>query len=213
MVGVSSMMNAGVKGTMVTSTNSTYLFYGETGSGKTRLASSFPSPFFISAAHERGFDTVEALWQKKRELFFNPEVKPINRYVSTPTEYSKAFDEAKALIEKGKVQTVAIDTLSAYADGYIDFLKQSGVQGYDLWNSLKDHIRHMMIEAHKLPANIIWTAWAITDDEQGQPLMPSQKLAPMISGLCKYVLYLRVLDTKEGPRWEIRTKKCGKFQA
>lgn len=202
----------------------TAIGYGNTGSGKTRWAATWPRPMFISTGVERGYDTVEGMKLHCPDAFFEKNRPPINRYVYSAEEALAAWDEATELVKSGEVQTIVQDSLSMYSVLYVNHLKDSGFSGYDLWGKLADHIQNLVISAQKLPANILWMCQASDPTDVGAAggiFMEGRKTTKVLPPLVSNQLYFRtkmVTEKVEGKskktvRYEIHTKKCGAYDA
>ena len=193
--------------------NHRVLAYGATGVGKTRWAATWPKPFFVSAKVENGYETVEGMTIHSRELFYEKNFKPRNRYVSTPEECKAALTEAEGLVNKGEVKTIILDSLTFYAEAYVHALTQNGMSGWDVWRELKAHIRDLIVTLHKLDCNVIWLALANELDDSGGILIGGKFTAQAIPAMVSNVLYFSSQKRGKEQQYKIHTKPHGKWVA
>lgn len=194
----------------------TFLIYGESGSGKTRLAATFERPLFFSDSTEKGWVTIEGM---DRKHFYDPEIYPVVEPMVSPEDVNKLLVKYTKDIQAGKFKTLVFDSLSFYGDSYLSILSRKGEfkDGRQMYNVFYNHIRYIMIEMHKLPCNVVWICLAkepTKPGEDGGVLLPG-KSGVTAPARCSYWLYTRVVqdDPNEDPIYEVHTKKFGTWPA
>lgn len=193
----------------------TVLAYGDTRSGKTRWAASAPRPLFLSDVTESGWTTIQYM---DPTLFYEADRPPIVWGIESMTDMAQAYERVKPLIARGDVKTVVIDSLTFYADLFLNGLFNAQGAKRDAraaYGDLGLHLRDLRVRWHGLPVNIIWLCLAKhpnDDDKAGGPLIPGQQATKFAAG-CDNSLYFRSTAEHGGVRWEIRTKKFGFYFA
>ena len=199
-------------------TRRTVLSYGDTRSGKTRFAATWPRPLFLSDVTESGWNTVANMGD---DTFFEPGRKPQVWGIEKMSDMMEAYQAALPLIAGKKVETVVIDSLTFYSDMYLAGL--IGAQGGKpdmrrAYGDLGIHLRDLRIKWHSLGANVVWLCLAKHPEkndagiivEPGGPMVPGAQGAKFGPG-CDSVLYHRSKSGPTGASWEIRTKHYNGF--
>lgn len=198
-----------------TQSRRTVLVYGDTRSGKTRWAATAPRPLFLSDVTESGWTTMQYM---DPSLFYEPGRPPIVWGIETMTDMAQAYERVKPLIARGDVKTIVIDSLTFYADLYLNALFNAQGAKRDARSAYGDlglHMRDLRVRWHSLPVNIIWLCLAKhpdDSDKSGGPLIPGQQATKFAAG-CDNSFYFRSVAEQGGIRWEIRTKKYGGYFA
>lgn len=191
----------------------TVLSYGGLRSGKTRFLSSFPRPLVLADSTESGWTTIASVIRRAPDLLFEPGVAPIVWAIEHPNDLLAAYPKIEALIARGQVLTVGLDSITFFANLKLAALKgrTGNFDPRQHYGELADFLVYVRQMLHQLPVNIVWTALDSppdSDNPRGMPLIPG-RTAKEFGGACDYVLYHRSL--KEG--WEIRTRSFGTFSA
>lgn len=178
----------------LSSGNLRFLFYGEPGSGKTSLISTFPDPFIIdadggmltlSSKHIPGFP----LKHGENTFMMLSELLLDIRQKRNGFEPSGPF---------GNIKTLAIDSLSKLADYLKEDIMMHPVQGmgkngstpapkdptqgkaeWDHYTLLKERLGRIIDLCKELPLHFVASAWVDYDlDKEGKPI----KAQPNIVG-------------------------------
>src|SRR5271163_331657 len=126
----------------------TFLMYGTSGSGKTTLASSFPRPLFLSDVTESGYESLRGL---DESVLFESHVRPRVWGIEKMNDMAVAFDNAAPLVASGQVQTIVVDSLTYYADLYLNALfalQGPAADNRKAYGSLGIHLRDLRIKWH-----------------------------------------------------------------
>ena len=197
----------------------TFLVYGDSRTGKTTWAATFPRPLFLSDVTEGGWDSIANM---DDEQLFEPGVKPIVWGIEQMDDMATARAKAAALITSGRVQTIVVDSLSYYCDLFLNFLL--GVQAKKdtraAYGDLGNHLRDLRVKTHMLNVNVVWLCLAKHADEQfpvGGPMIPGQQADKFMAG-CHYIFHSRTHQEKRGQElmpivFEMRTKRFGGYVA
>lgn len=185
----------------------TVFSYGDTRTGKTRWAATWPKPVFLSEASEGGWSTIEVM---PSEAFHDPEVKPLIYAMDTITDINDAIANlVPQLIKAGKCQTVVLDSLTFVTDLFLARLSESKDPRQD-YQALQSYLRALRVNLHALPVNVLWLGLVQAPDAEkglpGLPLMAGSKNAPRFVAGCDNVLYHRTQGVGGGLNYEIRTR-------
>jgi hypothetical protein len=189
----------------------TFLVYGESRSGKTTWAASFPRPLFLSDATEGGWDSIANMDDSQ---FFEPGVRPIIFAIEQMNDMATAREKAAPLIASGRVQTIVVDSLSYYCDLILNYLlnMQGKKDTRAAYGDLGNHLRDLRVKTHMLPVNVVWLALASRSEEgEGRPMIPGQQGDKFMAG-CHYIFHSRSFQQKHGqellpPEFEMRTRR------
>jgi hypothetical protein len=191
----------------------TFLVYGDSRSGKTTWAATFPRPLFLSDVTEGGWDSIANM---DDEQLFEPGVKPIVWGIEQMADMAVARGKAVPLIASGRIQTIVVDSLTFYTDLYLNFLigMQTKKDMRAAYGDLGNHLRDLRVQTHALPVNVVWlclTKHPDDDNPIGGPMIPGQQASKFMAG-CHYVFHSRVHQEKRGqellpPVFEMRTRK------
>ena len=193
----------------------TALSYGQSRAGKTRFSGSWPRPLFLSDATESGWTTLANM---DRSVLFETDRPPVVWAIETAADMKMALRDAEPMIRKGEILTVAIDSLTFYADLFFNFLDASGrVDQRQLYQKLAQHLKDLRIQVHQLGCNVVWLALEKSPGEDspvGGPMLSGQNAQKFAAG-CDYVFYHRSHQpTPISPvSWEIRTKRYQNYAA
>jgi hypothetical protein len=197
----------------------TFLIYGDSRSGKTTLAASFPRPLFLADASEGGWDSIANMTD---DQYFEPTVKPLVWAIEKMNDMAEARAKALPLIQAGRVKTIVIDSISFYADLYLNYLiaLQTKRDTRAAYGDLGLHLRDLRVQLHGLGCNVVWLALARSpepDDPMGRPMIPGQQADKLMAG-CHYIMYARhYQERKNGVLapsvYELRTQRYAGFAA
>ena len=197
----------------------TFLCYGTTGSGKTTFAASFPRPLFLSDVTESGYESLRGL---DESVLFEPDVKPRVWGVEKMNDMFIAREQVGALVASGQVQTVVIDSLTFYADLYLNSvveLQGASPDNRKAYGALGSHLRDLRVKWHSFPCNVVWLCLVQEPDDDrpmGGPMIPGAQAGKFGAG-CDYQLFMRHDRFKQGQelieKFEVHSKNCGKYAA
>lgn len=183
----------------------TFMIYGDSGTGKTEFAATFPRPYFLSDGLEKGYETILTM---DRGLWYEPNVDPQIRKVKTPQEMVAELDQIPQAMKDrpGSIRTVVIDSLTFYADLYYNYLER--IEGTKdtrkLYGMLKSHLRAVMQKAHSIEGvHVVWLALAkVEEGKAGANISKggielAGKSAITLPGAVHYWLYKRVSHNTE----------------
>ena len=175
----------------------TVLSYGDTRTGKTRFAATFPNVVVIADAGERGWDTIVHM---PADQFYHPGKAPLVLPVRDQAEMDAALAVVEQWVKAGLVDTVVIDSITFYADAWLQNVKRmykGEVDNFAVYGGLLDHLGYVRKVVHGWPCNVVWLALAAAPEtkprRQGGPMLPGQsrdKFPPA----CNYCFYHRVYE-------------------
>lgn len=197
----------------------TFLIHGDSRSGKTTWAATFPRALFLSDVTEGGWDSIANM---DDDQLFEPSVKPIVWGIEQMADMATARAKAHALIASGRIQTIVIDSLSFYCDLYLNFLigMQAKKDMRSAYGDLGNHLRDLRVQTHALQTNVVWlclTKHPEEDNPVGGPMIPGQQAAKFMAGV-HFIFHARVHQEKRGQEllpavFEMRTKKFQNYIA
>jgi hypothetical protein len=197
----------------------TFLVYGDTRTGKTTWAATFPRPLFLSDATEGGWTSIINM---DDDQLFEPGVKPVVWTIELMNDMTTAMTKAEPLIARGAVQTIVIDSISFYSDLYLNYLigMQSKKDMRAVYGDLGNHLRDLRARLHLQGVNVVWLALAKHPEEAtpiGSPMVPGQQATKLAAG-CDFIFHSRSYQERRGQElmpleFELRTRKFGMYIA
>lgn len=197
----------------------TFLNYGDTRSGKTVFAATFPRPLIIADVGEGGYTSIRTM---DRATWFEPDVPPIIKGVENMNDLAAFYPELKALVASKRVLTVVHDAWSFYADFFLSKVVagQSSPDMREAYGLLGQHLRKVRTDYHALGVNVVWNCLAKhpeKDVPKGRPLIPGQE-ADKFAAAVTFLFYSRVEQIKAGGKithteHQIRTRQYGAYIA
>jgi hypothetical protein len=175
----------------------TFLCYGDTRSGKTTWAGTFPRPLFLSDVTEKGFESLrDDNWNDEATPRFEENVPPIVWGIETEADFVQCLERAKPLIQSGRIKSIWLDSISFYSDLILNsiLMRQTKVDMRKAYGDLGIHLRNVRIQGHALGVNFGWLALARhpeEDDPVGRPLIPGQQSDKFSAG-CDFIFHFRV---------------------
>jgi hypothetical protein len=198
----------------------TFCAYGPTGAGKTTFAASFPRPVFLSETTESGYESLRGL---SDDYLFEPGVRPIVLGIEKMNDMAIAREILAPFIASGMVQTIVKDSLTFYADLYLNYLFEihaaSAGANLKAYGALGQHLRDLRVKWHSMGCNVLSLCLAQDPDEDrpnGLPSIPGKE-ANKYGASCDFLLYMRSERFKQGQtfvdNFELHTKPFGKYVA
>jgi hypothetical protein len=206
-----------------------WFVYGETRSGKTEMASTFPKPFFIVPKNEQSTTTL--MGQNFPYAYVTSPYGPYNeglgeggllaiRDKDGNMSRPGILDTLENLFKKNPntfpYQTIVFDAFSHYCDMIEEYLTEGSTRQMDplRWGKMKDHIRHVHMRLRNMQCHVVFIALSqiktneTTKVSQGMPLL-SGKGAAMLPSACDVICY----QERKGERFFTHFKPKGIFNA
>lgn len=176
----------------------TFFSYGGPRTGKTRWLGSWPRPLIIADATERGWTTLETM---PPEGFYEPDFTPEVWPVENADQVIEAIRDAKPLIDRGDFLTLGFDSITFYADTWINTMKRrwaernpgKAVDTRAIYGGLADHMQDLRIQLHKWPCNVGWLALEVApsaEQPRGGPMLPGKTREKFPAG-CDHIFLHR----------------------
>jgi hypothetical protein len=191
----------------------TFLTFGDSRTGKTTWAASFPRPVFFSD---------DSIANMSDDQLFEPHIKPIVWGIEQMDDMVTARNKAIPLIASGRIKTIVIDSLSFYSDLFLNFLvgAQTKKDPRAAYGDLGNHLRDLRVKTHALGVNVVWLCLARHPDDDvpvGRPMIPGQQGDKFMAGV-HYIFHSRVHQERRGqellaPVFEMRTRKWNNYIA
>lgn len=178
-----------------------WFLYGDSGTGKTTAAATFPSPLFIVPAHERSWTTLQG-----RDIDF-VEVDTARAMLGTLEQIEADYKKSP---NDFPYETLVVESLTHYSDLIQDDLKRGTSQmDQQKWGLFGEHLRTMQQRLRRLDVHVVFTALSRTETESGVvvggPHLPGQSSVKLpascdVTGFCectgagdktKYVVHFR----------------------
>lgn len=201
-----------------------WFIYGDTRSGKTSAAATFPRPLFLIPQNENSVTTlagrnINYLIVKDRSSPFNPKtasggMDAILKMIET--DYNKdpnAFP----------YDTIVADALTHYAELVQDEMTQGAKVAMDVhkYNLLTAHFRSIHARLTNMQVNVVYCALSKVDEktDKGDAYL-SKKIAEILPSSCEVYAHMTVKDQgkdkdgKERPRiYTMHTRTHGVWKA
>lgn len=193
----------------------TFLNYGDTRSGKTVFAATFPRPLVIVDTAERGYESIRTM---DPSWWFEPNHKPIIWGVDQMNDMLVMLAKADALIASGAVRTIVIDAFSFYCDFFLNGIlsNQDKPDNRAAYGTLGMHLRDLRVKVHTKGTNVVWNCLAKHPEMEdgkmvsGSPLIPGQQGDKFSAGV-DFLFYSRLDQLKKAGEitttFQIRTQK------
>lgn len=155
----------------------TFMCYGDTRTGKTRFAGTFPNALFIADKSERGWTTLETMPGVE---FYHEDKPPLVFGVINRQEMTEALAKAEQLVKLGYIDTLVVDSLTFYAESWYQSELQATLavpnaklDTRGLYGALSSHLADIRMQIHEWGCNVVWTALAAPpeDGRQGGPMI------------------------------------------
>jgi len=196
-----------------------FLLYGDTRSGKTQFAATFPRPLIIADVTEGGYETVSTM---DRSLWFEPGREPIVKGVENMNDLAALSPWVDAQIKLGNIYTIVFDAFSFYCDFFLAQLTRANptIDNRKLYGQLGVHLREIRTNYAAKGIAVVWLTLAKhpeTDDPKGRPMIPgmnSDKFAAAVDFLF-HTTKEQIRDGGKivGERYDVHTRPHGPYMA
>lgn len=174
----------------------TVLNYGDTRSGKTTFAATWPRTLVIADAVERGYESVKTA---DRSLWFEPDWKPTIWAIENLPELldlAQPGGRIDQLIAKGDVRTIVVDAASYLVEMMLNAIiqAQSKDDNRAAYGALGKQLRNVRTTIQSKPVSVIWNCIVkhpTDDDRRGRPLIPGAQ-GEAWPGAVDFVFYSKV---------------------
>lgn len=182
--------------------NRTFMCYGDTRTGKTRFAGTFPNALFISDKSERGWTTLETM---PGTDFYHADKPPVVLGVIDRQEMTEALAMAEHLIKLGLIDTLVVDSLTFYAESWYQSEQRKMISAANakldtraLFGALSSHLADIRMQIHEWGCNVVWTALASPpeDGRMGGPMVSGKSRERFPAG-CDHIFRHRRYDAVE----------------
>ena len=172
------------------------LNYGDTKSGKTTWASTWPRPLILADAVERGYESVRTA---DRSTWFEPAWKPkiiALESLADLVQLAQPGGQIDQWIASGEVRTIVNDALSYFAELMLNTIiqLQTKPDNRGAYGDLGKQLRNVRTMVQAKPVSVIWNCIVKhpeEDDPRGRPLIPG-KQGEAWPGSCDYVFRSQV---------------------
>lgn len=196
----------------ITSPWTAWFLYGDTGSGKTQAASTFPHPFFVIPRNENSIHTLQGMDVDYVEVGGRKDMFETLQYLEGQMAKLVAGDE-----DAFPWETVVIESLSHYCDLLIEDISGQGMKKMDMqaWGHLTNHLRTIHSRLRNLDIHIVYTSLVkLGDDSSGSPMMTGQ-MATKMPAACDYIGYCEAMPQgiNKPTVYRVNFRQAGKFPA
>jgi hypothetical protein len=183
----------------------TALSVGDTRSGKTRYAATWPRPLVLADATEGGWTTIETM---DPSLFYEPEIVPKVWAIENVGDFHQAVENARPLIASGQVKTIVVSSITFLADMRLDSLgQQFPGDNRKMYGQLGVELRGWRVKLHSLNCNVIWEALLqeADDNHPRRPSIPGNQ-GPKFGAGCDYIFeFTKRMEKDRGLVFTIHT--------
>lgn len=199
-----------------------WFFYGQSGTGKTTIASTFPDPVFIIPYHEQSIVTLRGLdypyfivvdmdktrFDKKTGM--GSMMAVVNHLEAMYNKYLDSFP----------YNTMCVESLTHYCDLVTEQITNGAQKNMaqNDWGTLSSHIRTVQMRLRRLQMHSIFTALDKTESDAdgkvlfGGPALPGQ-LALKFPSSCDSSGFCEILQGKDGPLFRTHFQKYQHYPA
>jgi hypothetical protein len=195
-----------------------WFFYGDTGAGKTRLASTFPRPCFIIPKNEGSAVTLRG-----RDIPYYEVTDMSSQVRSGVGGLNRILDE----IEKSYTEnldafpfdTIVLESLTHYSELVVEELSESGTKSMDQrkWGEVAAHFRNIHARLCNMDVHVVYTSLARIDKNDAGVVIAG----PFIQGAaaiklpssCEVVSFCEASKNQRGTVYKAHFKKHGHYPA
>lgn len=213
-----------------------WLIYGDPGTNKTRLSATFPEPLFLAVDTEGGVlslrdkdvayisvndpdDVIEVLEEIIDDLDNGSEIYG---------KYKTLVIDSLTILQENQIENLMAGRREheekkrkkdARADWRVDRSQRLNLTDAD-WGAVTSALRSMIILAHSLPMHIIWITLCEREMAKpgpnrdvevisGSPMIYTKKAARKFGGVCDFLWYADVVESKQRDIYRIHTRPFG----
>ena len=197
-----------------------WFLYGQSGSGKTHSAGTFPKPIFIVPSNENSIITLRG-----QDV---PYIEVANRsdMLQAINWLRAQYDQMLALYDAGEDdkaeqafpwQTVVVESLSHYCELLVEDIGQRGMKKMDMqaWGQLSSHLRTVHSQLSAMDVHVVYTSLeSIDDNGVGRALMVG-KNALMMPSACDIIAYCEAVPMPKGkePIYRVHFRQYQRYPA
>jgi hypothetical protein len=141
-----------------------WFFYGDTGSGKTLLAATFPNPCFIQPINEGSMVTLRG-----RDIGYYEAQDMSSQLRGGIGGMNRIIDELereyKANPQKFPYDTIVVESLTHYSELVVEELSEQGTKQMDQrkWGEVAAHFRNIHARLCNMQVHVVYTSLAKID--------------------------------------------------
>lgn len=177
-----------IQSTSAVTNSVTALIYGESGAGKTKLASTAPKPLILSA--EAGLLSVA------HDNIDSVEIK-------TPADVMEVYEFLTESKDADKYETIVLDSITEIGEVYLSALKKQHKDARQAYGEYADDLTKLIRAFRDINSKHVYfiAKGGTKDDENGlpiyRPLMPGNTLLQNIPFFFDLVMPLKIGKTEE----------------
>jgi hypothetical protein len=184
-----------------------WFFYGATGTGKTRMASTFPRPIFLVPQNEKSITTL----RQQNILYY--EIVDMKASKLNPKTGRGSMESVIDRLEKVyfsspdncPFDTIVCESISHFTDLAVEELTDGAQKqmNQQQWGVLASHLRNIQTRLRAMDVNAVFTALDTTEQSEdgkvvlGRPLIPGQA-AQKLPSACDVIGHCEVLTGGKG---------------
>jgi len=193
-----------------------WFFYGDTGSGKTEMAHTFPRPLFLAPSNEGSIVTLRGRNQPYIEIT-GMSKKPLKDGSGSMNGALDAIERMyRADPDNFPYDTIVIESISHYGDLVIDELTDGGAgqMSQNLWGTFGAHLKSIQTRLRTMDVHVVFNALAKTESSEdrkklfGGPYIQGQS-ADKLPSACDVYGYVELY----GDQYRVHFKKYQHFPA
>jgi hypothetical protein len=195
-----------------------WFFYGETGSGKTSIAASFPDPVFIVPVNEGSIVTLRG-----RDIPYYESCDMSSQVRDGVGGLNRILDELERNyvqdINAFPFQTIVLDSLTHYSELVVEEISESGTKQMDpkKWGEVGAHFRNVHSRLCNMQVHVVYTALSRIDKNDAGVVIAGPFLsgaaAIKLPSACEVVGYCEATKVKGITEYRTHFKKCGFYPA
>jgi hypothetical protein len=192
------------------------LNYGDTRTGKTYFAATWPRPYIYADVAESGHRTIMTM---DRNEWFEPDVEPMVVGIDQMNDVSQDQARLDALVKSGRIKTIVFDAFTFYADFFLAALirVKPTADNRQIYGDLGKHLREIRNMLGSKGTNVVYNMLAKhpdTDDPKGRPLIPGKE-SDKYSATVDFLWHSRVQQKIEAGKIvdEIRERRTRQYNA
>lgn len=158
----------------------TVLSYGDSRSGKTTWAATWPRTLILADAIERGYESVKTA---DRSTWFEPDWKPkiiALENLADLVELCAPGGRIDQMIARGEVLTIVVDALTFLVETMLNAIiqLQTKPDNRAAYGDLGKQLRNVRTLVQSKPVSVLWNTLVKhpdEDDRRGRPLIPGKQ--------------------------------------